>query len=916
MIRIQTKLCLLKSVATSAIFAMAISAATAQEYISFNIEEQSLATALIDFSEQSGLMVASPRALIEGKQATAVMGEMSCERALEQILLETGLQVYAVDEGVYTIRAAKEEPSAAPFRTPEIRTVAAEESEPSSPSLVEKEVDELQRQETVVVTGSRRDGRTVLQSAVPIDVLSSDQLIQGATDTNEVLRTLVPSFSVRQVSVGGGTPFIRPPTLRGLPPDQILVLVNSKRRHRSALVNLAGGGALAQGAQATDLATIPSIAIKQVEVLRDGASAQYGSDAIAGVLNFILKDSNEGATISSQWGETYSGDGESFRLQGNIGLPLSENGFINISGEFSTQDPTQRGTDPLPSLAAFTAITTNAEDLVEIETQQPRWGTPRSQALRFFVNGGLDLTDDDELYFFGNYSDAFSSNRFVYRTITNTAFRQSAVDPSFDLTDVYPFGFTPRFSADLFDMSGAAGIRGTLFDKANYDVSATLGRNKMEYEIGNTFNPSLGYDSPTTVDVGDLIQTETAVEGEIVYPFEVGFSSPLSTAFGIEFRHQGYEITVGDEGGYIQGPLSDLLIGTSGVASQSPTDAGLFNQDSTSAYVDLETDITSNWLMNVAVRYDDYSDFGDTVNGKLATRLEINDAFALRSSVSTGFRAPTPGQSRTNNTQTGFQGEDPITIQVIPPSSAAAQYFGAEDLTPEESINYAFGFTAEPLADLALTVDFYRIDVEDRIALSGQITLTDEDRVTLAGLGVAGADAIGRVQFFTNTFDTKTEGVDVVATYSRDFGSYGSADFTLAYNHNETEVTKIDDPSIINSERKLEIEESVPNDTAVFTTNYQNGPFSGMLRFNYFGGWTDQNILIQDFSSALLTDLELSYAFNDQYRFALGATNLFDEFPDELESPVFSQIFGLVYPTSSPFGYNGGTYYARLTAEF
>lgn len=782
---------------------------------------------------------------------------------------------------------------------------------------VDEDVDETSLQETIVITGSRRAGRTVLESAVPIDVISSEQLIMGSADTNDILRTVIPSYNVQQTSVGGGTPFIRPPTLRGLPADQILVLVNSKRRHRSALVNLAGGGSLSQGAHATDLATIPSIAIKQVEVLRDGASAQYGSDAIAGVLNFILKDSNEGASISTQWGQMYEGDGESFRVQGNIGLPLSENGFVNISGEFSTQDPTQRGLDPLPALAAFAESATTSEQLADIERQQPRWGSPRGQALRVFVNAGLDLTDDDELYFFGNYSDSFSSNRFVYRTVTNTAFRQSAIDPTFDLRDIYPYGFTPRFSADMFDMSAALGIRGSAFGKGNYDVSGTLGRNRLEYEIGNTFNPSLGYESPTTVKVGDLIQSESAVDAEIVYPFDVGFNSPLSAAFGVEYRHQDYEITGGDVGGYIQGPLSDLLIGTSGVASQSPSDAGQFMQDSLSAYVDLETDVTENWLVNVAARYDDYSDFGDTINGKFATRYELSEGLALRGSVSTGFRAPTPGQSRTNNTQTGFNGADPITIQVVSPFSPAAKYFGAEDLTPEESINYTIGFTSEPTEDVVLTIDFYRIEVEDRIALSGQIALTDADRVALAGLGVAGANAIGRVQFFTNTFDTQTEGVDIVATYNRDFGSLGSTDFTLAYNYNSTEVTKIDDPAIINAERELEIEGSIPKHTAVFTTVYNKGPFNGLIRLNYYDKWTDRNGgITEEFSGALLADIEASYTFKDRYKVAVGATNLFDKYPEELGSTFLQQGFGIVYPFSTPYGYNGGSYYLRLTAEF
>lgn len=774
--------------------------------------------------------------------------------------------------------------------------------------------DEIDVQETVVITGTRRAGRTVAESPVPIDVLSPEDLTQGATDTNDILKTLVPSYNVQQISVGGGSPFIRPPTLRGLPPDQILVLVNGKRRHRSALVDLGGGGSLAAGAHAVDIASIPSVAIGRVEVLRDGASAQYGSDAIAGVINFILKDASDGAMVNGQIGQYYEGDGLSQRYQVNVGLPLTDKGFVNLSGEFTSDERTQRGVEPLGALEAFADAGASWEDLNE---EQTVWGNPRRQSMRFVLNGGLDLTEDDSLYFFGNYSDSFSDNRFVYRAVGSGIYGQSAVDPTFDLTDVYPYGFVPRFSANIFDMAAAAGLTGDFMEKGAYDVSVSAGRNRLEYNIGHTINPSYGYDSPTSVYIGDLIQTETSVNTEVSYPFDVeGFASPVSVAVGAEFRHENYEITPGDPEGWMQGPLTDLTVGTSGVPGHSIDDAGSWNRDSASAYIDVETDVTDKWLVNLAGRYDDFSDFGDTVNGKFATRYEFTEAFAMRGSVSTGFRAPTPGQSNTVNTQTGFLGIDPIIIKTQPASSPAAQLFGAEELTPEESVNYTVGFTANLFDGLVLTVDAYQIEVEDRIAISGNQYLTEADKIALDALGVPSALTTDAVKFFTNTFDTETKGVDVVATYSRTLGSYGDLDLTLAYNHNETEVTKIDDATIITRERKVELEESIPANTAVFTTKYNNGPLSAMVRLNYYGEWTDASDFFGDevFGPNVLTDIEVSYRFKDRYTFTVGANNVFDEYPGE--APAFYRNYGIIYTSTSPFGYNGGYYYTRISAEF
>ena len=777
-----------------------------------------------------------------------------------------------------------------------------------------QEIDEI------IVTGTRVANRTATESLAPIDVFgASDLEKQSFSDTNDILRTLVPSFNVSRNAISDGSTFVRPPTLRGLPPDQTLILVNGKRRHRSALVQL-GGGALAAGAQASDLAQIPAIAIKQVEVLRDGASAQYGSDAIAGVMNFQLKDASEGGTAEIQYGSTYEGDGDNMKMAANVGLPLGPSGFFNISAEYTQSDPTNRGVQDPRAPAAKTDLAMN-------------WGSPDAEATRVFVNSGIDLTETQSVYLFGNYGTSKSNGSFFYRPpATNHAVNGPVLpvpgDPDgFTFREWFPLGFTPRFYGDMKDASLVGGFKHELESGLTYNISGSYGRNQLDYELKNTVNPSLGPDSPTEFYVGRLVQEETSANFDMAYPVEIGLASPMNVAIGTEYHREVYEIAPGDTDSYTVGPYASytdpvtgavlgMPIGSNGYPGFRPEDSGEFTRDNIAFYIDTETDVTEALTLGVAGRYEDFDYFGSTFNWKVSGRYELTDSLALRGSVNTGFRAPTPGQSQTSSVQTFFPAgsSSPVARGTYPASSIVAQYFGAEPLKEEESTNFAGGFVAD-VADISLTVDYYNIKVEDRIALSGDFNPTAADRAALTALGVPGANTLGAVNYFTNSFDTRTQGIDVVANTSVDAGD-GTIDLTAALNYNKTKVIARNE-DVIDDDRVADLEKQLPKYRGNFTALYSIGDFSLMGRASYYSKFTDTANYAKTFGSEWLFDTEVSYTFYEQITVSVGAQNLFDNYPDKLNANADgSYSVGQVYPDTAPIGYDGGTYYVRLKVAF
>ena len=778
----------------------------------------------------------------------------------------------------------------------------------------------------IIVTGTRRTDRSVLDSTAPIDVIGGQELQQQASgDMNKMLTNLIPSFSVgRFVGINSdGSAFVRPPTLRGLPPDQVLVLVNGKRRHRSALVQLNGGN-LASGAQAVDLNQIPGMAIERIEVLRDGASAQYGSDAIAGVMNYTLKKAPSGGEVAIKYGEYYEGDGANIQYSGNIGLPLTEKGFVNVSAEYLHSRETSRGGDRAGAVAVRLARPDIA-DKIKIPAQII--GAPDVKSTRVFINSGYEISPKAELYLFGNYGDSHQETEFNWRqpysavgpaqsgvgtqnyaasTVFNTIYLDQLPNGTWDVNgrrfsflSVFPYGYNPRFIGDVEDNSVAGGLRGTLDSGLTYDFSASRGESKVIYHINETLNLSMGPDSPTKFYAGTLNEVDSALNADFSYPLELGLASPVTFATGAEFRTEQYIISQGEEASWKVGPYAFQRLSNGGTASQPPASNGFpgfapnYTVDSTresySGYLDVEGDITEKLSAGIAVRYEHYSDFGDTTNAKISGRYEFNDMFAIRGAASTGFRAPTAGQLYTAAGITGFVGSSPTENVTLPPTSAAAKYFGAKPLVPEKSVNLAGGFVLRPGGGFTLTADYYHIDVDDRLGRSQSFEIINTanptaeaaTRAILRDLGVQNWSTIGTLSFFTNAFATTTQGVDLVANHRAAF-DVGTFSTTLTANWNETDVTSRN-PAIINDVRVGNIERSLPKRRATLTEQFTTGNVNIMARASYYGSYISYNTPAnggnKNGPAEVIYDLEVRYDFNEKTALAIGVENLFDTYP-------------------------------------
>ncbi|MFC2950636.1 TonB-dependent receptor plug domain-containing protein [Marinicaulis aureus] len=814
----------------------------------------------------------------------------------------------------------------------------------------------------VVVTGVRGLPRSVQDSAVPIDVFSEGDL-EGVsyTDVNDVLLTLVPSYTLSRQPISDGSSFIRPASLRGLPTDKTLVLVNSKRRHRAALVSIGGSGT-----QGPDVATIPAIALKSVEVLRDGAAAQYGSDAIAGVINFILKDSADSITFTAQTGQFYEGDGFEYIFAGNAGFGLGEDGFVNISLEYSHSDSTVRAEQYceswfcVPTVAAMDptfAAGVEAASLADGDIVQP-WGRPNSEAFRSFVNMGYTFSDAVEFYAFGNFSDSTADGNFFYRYPGNGTIEDIRLEDGsvYNFLEIFPGGFTPQFHGDVTDYSGAGGFRGDLGGGFSYDVSGRVGVNKIEYFLENTVNPSLGPDTPTEFYPGDLINKEAQFQADLAQVVDLdALAGPLTIGFGASYMKESYELIEGDPASYASGPfaLPDpfdfcdgmtgptaagmsvagldctdpddpvftvIGVGSNGFPGYSPEFSGKYTRNSKAFYLDVSADITESWFLQGAVRYENYSDFDSQLIYKFATRYELVDGLAVRGSYGTGFRAPTPGQQGTTNVSTRLPNGFPVATGLFPASSPVAQALGASPLEPETSKNIAAGVTAS-FAGINLSVDFYRIALEDRVnAISTQDVSSDpmagaayDNYLALVGAGVAGAESIGGVFYFANAFDTVTKGVDFVATTDFDLGGAGTTSLSLAANYNETEFDG-DVDALFNAEDQFDFVNSEPNWRGIFTAIHNIGGLTALGRVSYYGPYENDNGPIQEFDGEFLLDLELSYTFMDHYKLSVGARNILDNYPDP--GMIGETCCGRIYRSDSIVDWQGGYYYGRVEVSF
>lgn len=853
---------------------------------------------------------------------------------------------------------------AAPVAAEEVAAAAATADDAAAEA-------EAPADEAIVVSGLRGRPRTVTDSPVPVDVFSEDTIKRSSqTDTVETLQTMIPSYSVTRSANTTSDTFVRAPRLRGLPAHATLLLVNGHRRHKSGSVQVSG-----YGSQAADSAVIPAIALKSIEVLRDGAAAQYGSDAIAGVINYQLKDASSGGSLNVQAGQYYEGDGKSIQVAGNIGFKLTDNGFINLSAQLNHDDPTVRARtftssawDPFVAYATDPAFAA-AVDEAGLDLSKPleKRGKPMEKAARFFMNAGLDVSDNSSLYAIANFSKSKGTAGATYRV---PGAGQAVLDNPIRLEDGsiyrfrydYPLGMAPSFSGVVTDWSTMTGWKGD-FDMGgdqslSADLSARYGRNEIAYSITNTLNPSLGPTSPRDFKASSYINDELSFNADFVYSVPTSFTSgPLVFNFGAEYRRERFKIEAGEEGSYLAGtwatsdpfnfcsnessyaartlnagaptgqgidctnskdPVYNVLQpGSNGITGISPDVAGIWSTNNQSLYGEVTSDITDRWFLDLATRFENYKSFGSKLVWKAATRYNVTDWLGVRGSIGTGFRAPTAGQQ--NMTQTSIQttGGVQLNVGLYPTTNAVAQYLGANPLKPERSKNYSLGFTLNPAPNFTLTVDAYRIKLFDQMYTSSQIVVTPAIKAAMQSAGIVGADSIDRIQFYQNALNSTTEGIDVVASYRANWTDLGATSLTAAFNTNSYKVDKVLVSTVsFNSTTVYNFEHNDPKWRANATLNQQLGPVSLMLRANVFGPWSRQTTassgLIQKYGTETLFDAEVSMPVMNGFTLTVGARDIFDNYPDV---NTIDDTNGRTY-VDGVVPWQGGYYYARLNFDF
>ena len=866
--------------------------------------------------------------------------------------------------------------------------------------------------EEVITIGTRGKPRSAVDSTVAVDVIPAAVISQNSSpDLQDMLRTAIPSFDVNTQPISDAATVIRPANLRGMSPDNVLVLVNGKRRHRGSVISFLGGG-ISDGAQGVDISAIPSLAIKQVEVLRDGASSQYGSDAIAGVINFVLKDSAEGGVLTANYGSTFEGDGDNYTIGGNIGLPLGNKGFVNLTAEIKDSEGTVRSVIRDDVAAYINAGYLTGDEFLEINTytsEVPQyWGQPDVEDdVKVFINSAYELNDKAEAYMFANYGSRTATGGVFYRAplanpVTGggqrggvyagpsvdplTGFASTAAnavpsilvgdidggtscidgipqqtgsylpDPAFltavtadpncfSFLETIPNGFVPRFGGENIDSAISVGVRGELSygTGLNYDLSATRGSNETEFFIKNTINASLGPNTPRDFIPGGQEQIETMLNADFAYAVNTGFASDLNIGFGTEYREEEFNLTAGDAASFALGPLaSQGFSSSSNGYGGSPRDTSA-TQDSIAFYVDLEADVTDALTLQTAIRYEDFSEFGNTTDYKLAGLYRVSDTFRLRGAISTGFHAPTAGQaSITNVTTQNVQGVL-VDQGTLPLSSVAGQLAadfvesqgnGRPELGPEDAQNLSLG-VAFDVGGATWTVDYYNIELTDRVALgadvdfldalnladnnvnnyttvSAALTGLDADGVINRTQDFVGLDDLAQFRFFSNSFDTTTSGIDVVGRYGFDFRG-GESDLTFVANYNKTEVDNRGTVNPISTGRVQALEELLPKLRGNISWAHKQNKFRTLLRANYYGGWNDTGNGVDNIDAEFLVDAEVAYQVNDKLEVIGGLANMFDVYPEENPGAGGS---GQLYSEASPFGFNGAQWYLRARMTF
>ena len=854
-----------------------------------------------------------------------------------------------------------------------------------APVLVDAEMS-IGLEERVVVLGTRARPRSVTESPVPVDVIrSEDFAAQGSTDLANQLRTVVPSFNVGIQPISDAATIVRPANLRNLAPDHTLILVNGKRRHRAAVITWLGNG-IADGSQGPDISVIPSIAIRQAEVLRDGAAAQYGSDAIAGVMNFQLKDASEGGALEFRTGaflDTNVGDaatcgsgiigdikhscngigghGQAYSVAGNTGLPLGTNGFLNLSLEYGNANPTNRSIQRNDAQGIIDAGNGNIRNPAQV------WGSPLIEDdLKLFANFGHLFDNGLQWYGHTNRASRKVTGGFYFRNphTRGGVFRGPVLDdgsPSllvgdrvwantgvpgagncpaipivgnvpdagalaavesdpncFTLHSRFPGGFTPQFGGGYVDYSFVTGLRGLAANGFNWDASVNIGSSEVDQFIFDTVNASLGSDTPTSFKPGVYRQEDVDLNFDVSYPL----NDVVNVAAGTEWRREQFTIGAGDDASWTIGPYAaqGFSSGSNGFNGyRADTTAGQWSRSNVAVYGDVEfNDPEGRWTVGTAARFENFDDFGSTTNGKISARAGLSDSFSLRGAVSTGFRAPTPGQQNAFNVTTAFIGGQLTNNGVVPSTSAVAVARGGGQLQPERSRNYSGGavFAQGPFS---FTADFFRIDISDRVSLSQEISLSESEILVLLAEGIPEARNFPVFRFFLNDFSTTTQGLDLISTYVA-----GRTTFSAVFNYTDTTLKNIQS-SVIDEFRIATLEDGLPNTRWNLTVNHAADRWGLTARLNYFGSFWDSEDgrnavglapglvspwLYPAYSGKALVDVELAIPFGNGATVAIGAENVLNAYP---EVNVYgADSVGNHYGQFSPFGFNGAYYYTRI----
>ncbi|GAA4713880.1 TonB-dependent receptor [Sphingomonas lutea] len=951
-------------------------------------------------------------------------------KSLRRALLLATLSTFAI-----AIPAAAQDAQSDVPATPE-----SSDATPAAPAGPAPTVPQAVNEDTIIVTGTRSSNRTVADSPVPVDVIGADAIAHtGATETNKILNQLVPSFNFPQPSVNDGSDSVKPATLRGLSPDQVLVLVNGKRRHVAALINI--NGTVGRGSAAVDMNLIPGMAINRVEVLRDGAAAQYGSDAIAGVINIQLKNARQGGSASLTYGkyittledvddvtglalngagqpfldpndigtptttsryfvaetdgERKARDGSQVTFAANLGLPIGSTGYVNLTGELQRKSAVNRaGYDLRPN---FTFGVTNATTVfdpreLDFNRLQFKYGEPKAKSYNLFLNAGIDVSPDWEAYAFASHGHRNSTSAANWRQYIAAANRDFSVLAPNQVPNAGNFvpltdeGFLPLIETDLDDYAATIGLRGAIAGwKA--DFSAGYGHNRFDYDLHDTLNTSLGPDSPRDFDAGGLRYGQWLFNADFSREFAIGTAKPLTVAVGAEHRRERFKIRPGEEASYVAGPLFRAAVpnttlancdalggrfgslapttcdfpgrgagagaqGFPGIPAASETNEG---RHSWGVYAELDTDPIEGVTTTLAARFEDYSDFGTTLNGKFAARWEFIPNYAVRGAISNGFRAPSLHQQYFTTFSTNFVNGIPVDIATLAVGSPAAAALGAQPLKPEKSVNFSLGATANPVPGLTITADWYSIKIKDRIVFSEILGVNGTGNVAATGTAVTallqslGFPQVGAGRFFLNGIDTRTRGLDIVAAYNWRTNGFGRWNLSAAYNRNKTKITDRAPPPgalstipnliLFGRTESLRFTYGQPRDKIVLSADGDLGRFGVTARTTRYGkvvspsaslppapNQFDVNTFLPDdirLGRKWITDLELRWKPGGGAELALGSNNLFDVYPDR--SPFGIRPDGGVYPvnqiyfpysTFSPFGFNGRFIYGRASINF